>query len=121
MSASVFAEFKFWLLVLSSVIAPFGIYGALLAKRAISRWTVLAFGLGLVALAGADIWLLQNLSEAAKHTPSLADDSLFVSELSLALYLLPALFAGVGINMVSHVLVSHLVEAEARFEHGKKD
>jgi hypothetical protein len=33
----------------------------------------------------------------------------------MVLYLLPALFAGIGINVVSHILVSHRVGAEKKF------
>lgn len=121
MSSSVFAEFKFWLLVALSLVLPFGIYAALLVKRAISRFTVLVFGLGLVVLAGVDVYLLQSLSTLAKNSPSLADDSIFVSELSLALYLLPAMFGGIGINMVSHVLISHLAQAEAQFDQKRRN
>ena len=44
-----------------------------------------------------------------------ADDAVFVSELSFALYLFPLMFGGVGVNLISHILVSHLVGAERRF------
>ena len=101
-----------------SIVLPFGIYAALLMKREISP--VLMFGLGLVLLAGFDVYLLQSLATLARHSPSLADDTLFVTELSVALYLLPALSAGIGINMVSHVLISHLVQAEAQFERDRR-
>jgi hypothetical protein len=121
MSASVFPELRFWLLVATSIVLPFGIYGTLLAKKAISRVTVLVFGFGLVALAGVDVYLLQSLAVLARQTRSLADDTLFGSELSVALYLLPAMFAGIGINMVSHVLINHLVQAEDRFDREKTD
>jgi hypothetical protein len=40
------------------------------------------------------------------------DDQLFLSELSVALYLLPLASAGIGINMVSQVLLEHLRQAE---------
>jgi hypothetical protein len=115
MTTSVFAELTFWLLILFSVAAPTIIYGVLLRKRAVSRSTVLIFGLALVIIAGVDVYLLQRLAALAKHTSSLADDAVFVSELSVALYLLPALFGGIGINMVSHVLIRHLDEAETQF------
>lgn len=116
MTTTVFAEIKFWLLVATSLVLPFGIYGVLLAKRAISRATVLIFGFALVLLAGVDVYLLQSLSAMAKLTPSLVDDSVFVSELSIALYLLPAMFGGIGVNIVSHVLLRHLIEAERQFD-----
>ncbi len=116
MSTSVFAEMAFWLLVVFSAIVPIVIYGALLAKRAVSRTTVLVLGVALVVIAGTDVYLLQKLATAAKLTSSLADDAIFVSEVSLGLYLLPALFGGIGVNLVSHVLIRHLVEAEKQFE-----
>lgn len=115
MSETVFAELTFWLLVALSLVVPFGIYGVLLARRAISRPIVLVFGFALVAIAGADVYLLQRLAALVRLTPSLADDAVFLSGLSAALYLLPALFGGIGINIVSHVLVRHLDDAESRF------
>ena len=116
MTTSVFAESAFWLLVVFSAVVPIVIYGVLLVKRAVSRSTVLILGLALVVIAGADVYLLQKLATAAKLTSSLADDAVFVSEVSLGLYLLPALFGGIGVNLVSHVLIRHLVEAEKEFE-----
>jgi hypothetical protein len=116
MSHTVFTELRFWLMVAVSVVLPFGIYGALLARRAVSRATVLWLGFGLVLIAGIDIHFLQSLAAAARRTPALGDDAFFASEVSLALYLLPAMFGGIGVNLVSHILVSHLVEAEQRFK-----
>jgi hypothetical protein len=108
-------EMKLWLLVGLSFLLPFTIYGVMLLKQAISRRAVLSFGILLVFFAGLDVYFLQVLAGAAKATASQVDDAIFASELSVALYLLPALFAGVGINVISHVLISHLAEAEARF------
>jgi hypothetical protein len=121
MRTTVFPEVSFWLLVALSAVLPVVIYGLLLAKRAISRATVLFFGIALVVIAGVDVYLLQKLATAARQTTSLADDAIFVSEVSLGLYLLPALFGGIGVNLVSHVLVRHLVEAEKRFEQEHPD
>ena len=121
MSATVFTEIKFWLLIVLSIVLPLGIYAVMLAKRAISRYTVLVFGFTLVVIAGLDVYLLQSLAALAKLTASLADDAVFLSEISVALYLLPAMFAGIGINLVSHVLVQHLVEAEKRFQQKHPD
>jgi hypothetical protein len=45
---------------------------------------------------------------------------LFVSEVSVALYLLPLLFAGVGMNLISHILISHLEDAEKRFDREQR-
>jgi hypothetical protein len=115
-SKSVFAELAFWLLVAASFMLPVAIYVVLLAKRVVSRVTILIVGLMLVALSGVDLYLLQVLSAMAKLTESLLDDAIFNSEVTLALYLLPAVFGGVGVNLLSHVLVRHVAEAEAQFE-----
>ena len=116
MSSSVFVRVEFWLLVVFSLVVPTGIYVWLLFRRAISRMMVLGLGLVLVAVSGLDVYLLQRLENDAKVTPSLADDQLFQSELTFALYLLPLLFAGIGVNMVSHVLIEHLAEAERQYD-----
>jgi hypothetical protein len=123
MSYSVFSEARFWVMVLFSVVLPFGIYGMLLAKRAISRVTVMLLGFLLLAIAGLDVYFLRSLSVSAAATPSLADDAFFVSELSVALYLLPALFGGLGINIISHALIGHIDEAQRRFaeQHPDRD
>ncbi len=112
---------KFWLLIVCSMVLPFGIYGIILAKKVISRMTALLFGISLALLAGIDVFLLQSMATLAKATPSLVDDSIFVSELSVALYLFPVLFAGIGVNVVSHILISHLSLAERRFEREHPD
>lgn len=119
-SNTVFTEIRFWLLIVFSVILPFLIYGVLMAKRAISRLAVLLLGVTLVLIAGVDVYLLHSLAAEIKRNTATADDATFINEVSLALYLLPALFAGIGINVVSHILVSHLVEAEERFKQEKR-
>jgi hypothetical protein len=116
MSDSVFFEIEFILLVLFSLILPISIYAFMMWKKAISRKTVLLLGLVMIVTAGVDVFLLQQLKWLAQSSFSMIDDFFFVSELSVALYLLPALFAGIGINMVSHVLMHHLVDAELRFD-----
>ena len=121
MTRSVFAEIWFWLVVIVSVALPFGIYGVLMVKRAISRTTVLFLGFSLIGVAALAVYVLQRLTAVARLTPSLADDAIFVSEVSLALYLLPFLFGGIGVNVVSHILVAHLVEAEERFKKEHPD
>src|SRR3990167_3657586 len=116
MSLSVFVELRFWVLVAFSLVLPAGIYGLLLATRSISRVAVLGFGVALVLIAGVDVYLLQSLASLAKTTPSLADDAVFISELSIALYVLPVVFGGIGVNLISHVLLRHLSEAESGFD-----
>ena len=63
---------------------------------------------------------MQHLAGMAKNTPSLLDDRIFASEISVALYLLAVLFAGIGVNMISHVLTSHLVDTERQFDREKR-
>lgn len=116
MKDTVFFELEFFLLIASSIVMPIGIYVFLLRTRAIFRLTVLVFASILVALSGADVFLLKTLSNLAKVTLSLLDDKLFSSELSVALYILPVVFAGIGVNLVSHVLIAHLTEAEQKFD-----
>lgn len=121
MSLTVFVELRFWLLVVFSLALPAGIYTLLLVTRSISRMAVLGFGIALVLISGVDVYLLQSLATLAKHTPSLADDAVFVSELSIALYVLPVMFGGIGVNLISHVLVRHLTEAEKQFDREHPD
>jgi hypothetical protein len=120
---TVFTEIEFWLLIVFSLLLPFSIYGLLLGTRSISSRSVLVLGFALVALAGIDVYLLQHLATMARRSPSPADDAIFISEVSFALYILPALFGGIGINLVSHVLIRHLSQAEQRFveEHPRRD
>jgi hypothetical protein len=113
---SVFVETEFYLLVIFSLLFPALIYGTMWLRRSISRRMVLFFGFLLIVLSGMDIYLLQILSKMARHTSSMLDDKIFSSELSVALYLLPALFAGTGINVVSHIMITHLIDAENRFD-----
>ncbi|MNY42955.1 hypothetical protein D3C86_1778840 [compost metagenome] len=61
------------------------------------------------------------MAAVAKNTPSLADDAVFISELSIALYILPVVFGGIGVNLISHVLLRHLTEAEKRFDREHPD
>jgi hypothetical protein len=117
-TAPLFRESALAGLFLASVAIPIGLYGAMLRRKALSKPVVLAFGVVLIAISGTNIFLLQRLAAIARASASLVDDRLFASELSVALYLLPALFAGIGVNVISHVMVTHLAEAEARQRQG---
>lgn len=111
-----FFESEFLALVVFSLILPVAIYGFLFKRASISRHSVIALSVTLIILAGIDVCLLQRLSDLSKTSPSMANDSLFTSGLSIALYLLPAVFAGIGINLLSHILIDHLHRAESRHE-----
>jgi len=116
MNDTVLLETRFWLLKSFSLILPTMVYARLLFVASIPRRAVLAFSLILVATAAVDVYLLQALAAEAKLSASLVDDWIFNSGVSLTLYLLPALFGGIGINVISHVRPSHLEQAEARAE-----
>ncbi|MGH8821719.1 MAG: hypothetical protein ACREWJ_10560 [Rhodoferax sp.] len=121
MQDTVFVELQFWLLVLFSFVVPGVIVWACLTVRAVSRNTVLVLGVLLVIIAGFDFYLLQTLARLAKLTPSLADDAIFDSEITIGLYVLPVFLAGVGVNVVSHALIQHLTDAQERFRRGLAD
>lgn len=110
-------ELELVLLVVFSLVIPAGVYAFLYGRLSISRWTVLAFAVLLIVLAGVDVGLLQSLTEKARGSPGLPGVQLFSDQLALVLYVLPAAFAGLGVNLLSHVLVNHLNEAERRFDH----
>ncbi len=116
MSSSVFVEAEFFLLIAFAIVLPIVTYVYMMRKRAISRTTLVLLGSLLVGMSGVTIYLLQLLADMAKATASMLDDKIFASQVALALYLLPLLFAGIGVNIISDVLIKHLNLAEARFE-----
>ncbi|MDP2846837.1 MAG: hypothetical protein Q8O35_01445 [Humidesulfovibrio sp.] len=116
MQTSTFVETEFVLLLLFSFILPGAIYCYLSRKESISRLTVLFFAMLLVIIAGLDVALLSRLREMAQVSVSTFDDRLFIGELRIALYLLPVVFAGTGVNLISHVLIHHLTQAEHKFD-----
>ena len=103
MSCSVFIELRFWLLLLLSVVVSVGIYVALLLRQAVSSFTVLGLGLLLTAIAGLDVYLLQSVTHLATQAPAIADDAVYGSEVTMALYVLPVLVGGIGVDLLSHV------------------
>ena len=108
MTDNAFIHIEFWLLLLASLAVPLTIYFGLLWVRRISRYSILLFAFALLLLSAADVLLLEHLADIARATPSVFDDKVFASEFSLTLYLLPLLSAGIGINLISNVLVEHL-------------
>ena len=77
-------------------------------KRKFSQISIVAIGVLLVVIAGMDAIFLRILSAKAKISPGILDDQIFVSEISIALYIIPLILAGVGVNLASHVLCNHL-------------
>lgn len=121
MDGSVYLEIEFLALVLFSVLIPAYVFIWLVRRRRIARATVCAVGAALVLIAATDAILLQRLGVKAKATPDLADDYVFASEFSIALFILPLFIAGLGVNMVSHVLNQHLIIAELEYDRDKDD
>ncbi|MBP9653488.1 MAG: hypothetical protein KBE19_03780 [Rhodocyclaceae bacterium] len=121
MHNTAFIKIEFFAWVGFALVFPLGIYSFMMMRRTISRGLVLLFGVMLVALAGASVVLMPILEEYARLSSDLLDNRLFNSEFSLALYLLPAVFAGLGTNIISHVLIQHLAEAEARYDRAHPD
>jgi hypothetical protein len=119
MNESVFVEAEFVLLIACSLLLPSLVYGYMTWKRAINRSRLMLFGVGLILLSGINLILLRRLAALARDSPSLLDDKIFTSEVSIALYLLPAIFAGIGANIVSHVLIAHSTDAE-KSRHAKE-
>lgn len=120
MKETAYLELEFVLLVLFSFVVPAAVYGYLYRMRSIARVTVLLLSLCLILVAGLDLALVSILRDIAVGSSSSLDDRLFVGELRIALYLLPATFAGTGVNMISHLLIEHLTRAEKRHDHGER-
>jgi hypothetical protein len=114
--ASLYLRGEFWTLVAVSIVVPATVFIWLIRRRKIARLTVALVALALILLSGIDAILLQRLNTMARRTPGLGDDRIFASEFSLALYILPLLTAGIGINLLSHVLNRHLIIAELEYD-----
>jgi hypothetical protein len=112
MNDIVFLKVQFWLLIVSSLLIPAWMCWYMLSRRATSRRVVLAFGILMILLAGLDLILLPILFQEAKQSKSTADDVVFASSYSVALYLLPLISAGLGVNLIGHCLRSRLKFAE---------
>lgn len=117
-----FLEIEFFALIFFSMVLPVGIYGFLYRKDSISRLSVVALAVVLIFISGIDVFLLQALADIAKTTAGNLDDKFFNSGLSIALYTLPVAYVGIGVNLLSHILIDHLHRAESRHDRseGKK-
>ncbi|MDM0115450.1 hypothetical protein QTI66_25100 [Variovorax sp. J22R133] len=120
MTGSVFVELRFWIAVVASFVVPLCLYLSLRKRRAISSGSVFWLGLTLVVIAAADVSMLHGLQAAASKSPS-HFDNFFDSELAIGLYLIPALFGGIGIDLVSSVFRRHLEAAEHRYKSDKHE
>ena len=66
MQPSVWFEVELVLLVVCSLVLPAAVYLFLYGRVSVSRWTVLAFAMLLIGVAGVDVALLQSLRVANK-------------------------------------------------------
>ncbi len=108
MPNSLWIEVEFWALVLCSALFPLAIIVHLIRAVEIRRYVLMGFALALLILACVDFVLLGRVASLAHRTPDLLDDRVFLSEASAALYILPLVCAGVGINLLSFVITQHL-------------
>jgi diguanylate cyclase (GGDEF)-like protein len=116
MTNSVFFQRDFFLLLVFSVFTPIAGYLYLFKRSSVSRRAVLLLALLLMVMAGADVVLIQSLATAAKAAAMPLDKKIFSSEISVALYVLPLVSAGLGINLASHSLFRHLSDSEENFD-----
>ena len=116
MNDIVFLKAQFWVLVISSILIPTWLCWIMLSRKKISRNTVIAFGVALLLLAAVDLILMPILYNQARQSKSTADDTVFASSYSVALYLLPLISAGLGVNLISHMLRSRLKFADVEHE-----
>ena len=115
-----FLRVEFWALVWASLLIPITIFIVMIRIRKISRLVVGIIGVFLLILSGTDVLLLHKLNNIAKETLTLLDDKFFSSEYTFVIYVLPLFSAGIGINLLSHLLGSHLIIAELEYDHLKK-
>ncbi|MEJ8853110.1 hypothetical protein WKW79_00930 [Variovorax robiniae] len=119
MTGSVFVELRFWVAVIVSFVVPLCLYLSLRKRRAISPASVFWLGVTLIVIAAADVCMLHGLQMATSKSTS-RFDNFFDSELAVGFYLIPALFGGIGIDLVSSVFRRHLEAAEHRYKSDKK-
>lgn len=105
-------QLEFWGVLACSVILPACVFTWMTWKRSLSRVVITLIGFVLVGIAGADAIFLRLLSSKAKATSHILDDKLFASEISIALYIIPLVLAGIGVNLASHVLCNHITIIE---------
>jgi len=107
-----FLKGEFFALVATSLLIPAGVFRYLVTRARIRQSAVLWFSVLLLLLSGADVMLLRRLAVIAQRTPTVFDDAVFASEISVGLYLLPVVAVGVAVNLISHILIDHLARVE---------
>ena len=108
MTRPIYLEFEFWGLLVCTGIIPFVTLLWMMRQRHFQRSILVTIGTFLVFLSGLDAIFLQRLSTKAKASANILDDRIFASEISIALYIIPLILAGIGVNLASYVLCEHL-------------
>lgn len=109
MENSAFLSVQFWTLVIISFVLPCIIFFRFIRKRKCRHAHILLFALLLIALAGTDVLLLRQLESIARKTPDLMDDRVFLSQYSLALYILPLVSGTLGSDLLAYVVTAHII------------
>jgi hypothetical protein len=109
---SAFLKGEFFALIATSLLIPVVMFRYLVTRAQIRQAAVLWYAVLLLLLGGADVMLLRRLAIIAHRTPTLFDDAVFASEISVGLYLLPVVAVGIAVNLISHILIDHLKRVE---------
>lgn len=99
-------------LIFFGVIPSFAIYLLLYLKKSTSPLVVFLCGIGLIFVSVVTLFKLGDISEMARVYLNPTGYKQVMTESRLALYVLPFLSAGVGSNLISHVLLQHLRRTE---------
>ncbi|MEI7435939.1 MAG: hypothetical protein WCL16_03915 [bacterium] len=117
---SVYLQGEFFGLVVVSLLMPAILYVWLIRKRKVSRIAIVVIAIALIVLSGLDVILIKRLSMISKMTMDISDNLIFASEFSVALYMLPVIMAGIGVNLLTHVMSEHLIIAELEYDKTRK-
>ena len=116
---SILIKAEFWGLVAVSIALPVAVIWHLVRVVRISRALLIGYSITLMGVSGLDAVLIKAIAVLARQTSSLADDKVFLGEYSLALYLLPLISAGVGMNLLTYTITRHL-RIRSRDRGGRK-
>jgi hypothetical protein len=108
LSDTILVKAEFWALVATSLALPVAIIWHLVRAVRILRRVLIGYSILLMVVSGLDVILIKAIALLARQTSDLADDKVFLSEYSLALYLLPLITVGVGVNLLTYTITRHL-------------
>lgn len=105
---TILVKAEFWALVATSLALPVAIIWHLVRAVRILRRVLIGYSILLMVVSGLDVILIKAIAVLARETSGLGDDKVFLSEYSLALYLLPLITVGVGVNLLTYTITRHL-------------